>query len=271
MRLLDLHQPIIWQTCLSTAFMQHMGQYVYVVEQHGQPCIVKFVSDTASIQLQQSFTHELQQYIRFQRQDFCPHFQIEHAQRFRQIHSPVSIASAMLILPYYTTLSKQMIQAMPLDKKIIIFRKICHAVHDVHELGWLHADLKIQHFVMDQEQIKLLDFAQMSRIGDSSDLTLNATPAYMAPELFLGEKVSVQSDIYALGVIFFELLMQEKPFMARNYQSWAGQHCQKAVPLLDHSYLIYQNVLDAMLAKHKKNRFSTMNQLIIALNLIKKS
>lgn len=269
--MLDFTQPVIWKEPLNGTLTQHGGQYVYLVAQQEQFYVLKFLNDRASLQLQQDFIQELQQYIRFQGQDFCAKFQISAVEQCNHIACPQNIDSAVLVLPYYNSLVKQRLEHIDLNEKLRLFQKICLAVNQLHLLGWIHADLKMQHFCLENGTVKLLDFAQNVQIEDLSlPDTHTATPAYMAPELFCGEKKSIQSDIYALGMVFFELLMGRKPFIANTYQQWALQHCQTDIPLLNLQCAMYQDVLDAMLAKHLKNRFKGIDEIIIALNLSKK-
>ena len=85
-----------------------------------------------------------------------------------------------------------------------IFWCVFEAVEALHQLDWIHADLKAEHLVQLDGRIKLLDFEQVQQIADIQCQGMTATPRYMAPELFHGQLKTAQSDIYALGIIFYE-------------------------------------------------------------------
>ncbi|GAA5009465.1 hypothetical protein GCM10023206_16650 [Acinetobacter puyangensis] len=267
----EISQPFQWEKCLSALPTQQAGQYVYLITQQEQAYVFKFLGQNAGQIIRQSFSHELNAYRPFQTEQFCADFQIYKISDVENINFPIPILNDVLVMPYYQTLNIDLSRKFSIDKKIQIFQDICLSVQHLHDLGYIHGDLKLRHITF-SNPVKLLDLAQTSKIHEvTRQAEISATPAYMAPELFLGENISMQSDIYALGIIFYEILMGEKPFMGKNYQDWATQHCQAEIPLLAIEYSLYQNILDGMLAKLRKNRFSEIKTLINALNLIKKT
>lgn len=135
---------------------------------------------------------------------------------------------------------------------------------DLNEAGWLHADLKQEHFVEYDRQLKLIDFEQVQSIGQSAQTEMNATPRYMAPELFHGEVKTVSTDIYALGIIFYEWLSGQR-LKAENYTDWAYLHCQRLNIELSEKFLVFQPLLSKMLAKHKAHRFDNFYAIKHAL------
>ncbi len=97
-------------------------------------------------------------------------------------------------------------QIMPHQQSITQIRQhLLQAVEPLiclQELGYLHADLKQEHFVNNQGRVCLLDFEHVQILHQNDLHELNATPRSMAPELFQGQAKSLQSEVYALGVIF---------------------------------------------------------------------
>ena len=134
----------------------------------------------------------------------------------------------------------------------------------LHECEWLHADLKQEHFVEYDGQLRLIDFEQVQSIGQPAQIEMNATPRYMAPELFHGEIKTRQTDIYALGIIFYEWLSGQR-LKAQNYTDWAYLHCQRLNIDLPEKFLVFQSLLSKMLAKHKATRFDNIYAIKRAL------
>lgn len=135
--------------------------------------------------------------------------------------------------------------------------KLLDAVDQLHQLGWIHGDLKREHFVKYQNRVCLIDFELVQKVNAVHDLkNLTATPRYMAPELFQGAEKTVQTDIYALGIILYEWLKNQR-LTAKNYHDWAYLHCQRLNIELPEKYLVFQPLLLKMLAKHKAHRFDS--------------
>ena len=105
----------------------------------------------------------------------------------------------------------------PLDqnKMMEILKPVCSALHYAHQMGMLHCDIKPGNILLAANgEVLLTDFG-IARLSDAATATLvgAGTPAYMAPELVKGEEPSPQTDIYALGVVLYEMLTGgERPF-----------------------------------------------------------
>lgn len=148
--------------------------------------------------------------------------------------------------------------------------KVLDVVDQLHQLGWIHADLKREHFVEYQQRVCLIDFEQVQKINLPKKLqSLTATPRYMAPELFHAAEKNVQTDIYALGIIFYEWLTGQR-LTAENYQDWAYLHCQWLSIELPEHFEPLKNLLSGMLAKQKERRFTniyTVKQCLLTENV----
>ena len=88
----------------------------------------------------------------------------------------------------------------------------------LHRVGIIHRDLKPENVLVVRGQVKVLDFGLSVRRGEESDedRALAGTPGYIAPEVLRGEGPSEQSDLYAFGVIAYELFVGHLPFQSRN-------------------------------------------------------
>ena len=102
----------------------------------------------------------------------------------------------------------------PQEKAIEVARQICAGVAAAHERGVLHRDLKPANVMIDGEgRVRLTDFG-LAAIAGSVDNIRAGTPAYMAPEQLAGREVTPRSDIYALGLVLFELFTGKRVFEA---------------------------------------------------------
>lgn len=105
--------------------------------------------------------------------------------------------------------------AMPLHESLIYLKAMCAALGYSHIHDVVHCDVKPGNLMIDQGgNIYLTDFG-IARHADSSTTTIGAagTPAYMAPEQIRGDPVTPATDVYALGVISYELLTGQRPFL----------------------------------------------------------
>jgi serine/threonine protein kinase len=109
---------------------------------------------------------------------------------------------------------------LPQDKAVDVARQLCAALAAAHDQGVIHRDLKPANVMLDgRGNVRLTDFGiaaidEETAIADAS----TGTPAYMAPEQFSGEGVSKRSDIYALGLVIFELLTGRAAWRADSYR-----------------------------------------------------
>jgi hypothetical protein len=105
---------------------------------------------------------------------------------------------------------------LPPDKAIEFARKLCAGVAAAHAQGVLHRDLKPANIMVDARgEVHITDFglAAIAEQLQGSEIR-SGTPAYMAPEQLSGKEVSVQSDIYALGLVLYEMFTGKPPFQA---------------------------------------------------------
>jgi len=165
--------------------------------------------------------------------------------------------SAALILSHAEPLFNDC-SGMSLNEIKKTLLKVLDVIDQLHQFGWIHADLKQEHFVLYQQRVCLIDFEQAQKVNASQKMqSLTATPRYMAPELFHAAGKTVQSDIYALGIIFYEWLAGKR-LTAENYQDWAYLHCQRLSIELPEHLIHFKKFLSGMLTKQKEQRFTSI-------------
>ena len=141
-------------------------------------------------------------------------------------------------------------------------RQIASALAKTHDVGILHRDLKPGNIMLrGDDSIALIDFGLAKRMRLRLELTgegeIFGTPYYMSPEQGHGNGVDIRSDIYSLGVIFYEMLTGQKPYRADTAMGIIYKHANAPVPLLPNRISQYQALLNMMLAKKPDDRLQT--------------
>ena len=145
-------------------------------------------------------------------------------------------------------------------------RQIAGALATIHEVGVLHRDLKPGNIMLRSDaSLALIDFGLAKRMRLEMEMTdsgeIFGTPYYMSPEQGHAVGVDHRSDIYSLGVIFYEMLTGDKPFVADTAMGIIIQHAQADIPLLAPRFAKYQALLNMMLAKAPENRLQSASEV----------
>jgi serine/threonine-protein kinase len=164
---------------------------------------------------------------------------------------------------------------MPLNRALGFGIDICTGMDVAHQVGIVHRDLKPANVLINNEGLlKIVDFgvAAAQREGDTQ-LTKTGyvigSPKYMAPEQILGKKVDQRADVYALGVILYEIMTGVPPYARGDHMSVMYQHVQgKARPPREINPGLpagLPEVIMQAMSVDKDKRFQTMNDLRAAL------
>ncbi len=115
---------------------------------------------------------------------------------------------------------------LPTAKANEIAQQICAGLAVAHARGVFHRDLKPSNILIDSRgQAHLTDFGLATHVSEDSR-EVSGTPAYMAPEQFSAEPATVRSDLYALGLVLYELYAGRRPFHAEAFEDWKKEHSQ---------------------------------------------
>ena len=187
---------------------------------------------------------------------------------------------------------------LPLPRALFIGRQLASALVRAHELGIVHRDLKPENIMLVKREghsdfVKVLDFglAQVSRrIADdspsedgpaqptsaSAKLTrlgdIFGTPAYMAPEQSVGESTDVRTDLYAVGVILYELITGQRPFTGKSLLALVQEHLSVPPPPMSERAPTIQvpgpveELVRRLLAKNPDDRLQSPQELLAAID-----
>ncbi len=157
-----------------------------------------------------------------------------------------------------------------------IARQIASGLHEAHAEGFVHRDMKPPNVMVSgslgNEEVRILDFGLVSllyRRLDTDRLTVEGqlvgTPMYMSPEQTLDASVGPPSDLYSLGVMMYEMLLGQPPFVHEGRVAMMFAHVhQPAPPLPDFEGL--EEVVMKLLAKKPEDRYQSAKELIDGLD-----
>jgi serine/threonine protein kinase len=148
-----------------------------------------------------------------------------------------------------------------------ILKRMALALDYAHREGFIHRDIKPDNILFRKDNTPVLvDFGIARAVDSSAQLTTTGmiigTPHYMSPEQCQGEKIDGQSDLYSLGIVFYEMLTGDIPYRADSAAGVLVKHIQEPVPHLPVELQRYQPLLSRMAAKNKSQRVHTGKELL---------
>ncbi|HOB62017.1 MAG TPA: serine/threonine-protein kinase [Candidatus Competibacteraceae bacterium] len=148
--------------------------------------------------------------------------------------------------------------------------QIAAALGYAHRQNCVHRDIKPANILFrDEETAVLSDFGIAKNLEDTTQLTAAGwrlgTPNYMSPEQALGKDVDSRSDLYSLGILFYEMLTGTRPYQGADAFETALLHVKAPPPTLPPALRRFQPITDRLLAKDPQARFATAEDLIQAV------
>jgi serine/threonine protein kinase/sugar lactone lactonase YvrE len=163
---------------------------------------------------------------------------------------------------------------LPLDQAVRLIGQVAEALAYAHRNQVIHRDVKPANVLVDQEGSALLtDFGIAKLLQETMHLTGTSesigTPYYMSPEQVRGQPVDARTDIYALGVVLYEVLTGRCPFVAETPLAVALMHLNDPLPLPHEVNPTLPEALERIIlramAKNPADRFQTADEFAIAL------
>jgi serine/threonine-protein kinase len=173
------------------------------------------------------------------------------------------------------TLKGRMDHQMDLPEVLPVVHQISEALHYAHERSIIHRDVKPVNVLLDGDGRAVLSDFGIAKVMESAEHHLTrpgagvGTPEYMSPEQCRGGSVDARCDIYALGIMIYEMMAGRTPFQSDNYTALAHAHIYEPVPpptlFNPRISLAVQAVILRALAKEPAQRFRQATDLAAAL------
>lgn len=175
---------------------------------------------------------------------------------------------------------------LPLWQALDIFCQTLRGLAFAHDRGIVHRDLKpanvfLQALSDNEDHVRLLDFGMvkfLEKSGSRDPLTrvgvAFGTPAYISPEQAKGSPVDARTDVYAAGVLLFELLAGRRPFVSESQEGYLGLHLTQPIPSLQTvrpglvAASSFQTVVNRAMAKEAQARFKDAGAVLAALEAV---
>ncbi len=180
----------------------------------------------------------------------------------------------MEFLPNGKTLKDKMKLGVDSQYALSIVRQVATALKAAHEKNIVHRDIKPDNIMFRADgSVVLMDFGVARSVDSTATQVTQAgliigTPQYISPEQAKGKNIGTYSDIYSLGVVFYEMLTGKAPYTADTPLTLALKHVSEPVPELTGGLAIYQPLLDRMMAKRREDRYSNCDQIIADIDSI---
>jgi DNA-binding NarL/FixJ family response regulator len=162
---------------------------------------------------------------------------------------------------------------LSVDESLYYLRAIAEALRVIHVFGILHRDLKPANVMLREDNSPvLIDFGlarrSLDEVGNTGVGQVLGSPYYISPEQAQGQRVDVRTDLYSLGVMFYEMLTGQRPYGGRSAVAIMSQHTSSPVPLLPEATSMQQPLLDRLMAKQQSARYASADELLADLGPI---
>lgn len=162
---------------------------------------------------------------------------------------------------------------LSISEVLRLTKEISSALDHMHDRGYVHLDLKPDNILFRKDGAAvLLDFGIAMTIAAAQKTNTSGsvagTPQYMSPEQAQGKPLDGRSDIYSLGIMFYEMLSGQPPYSGADAVQIAVKHMTAPLPSLPAQYKMFQPLLNKMLAKKPEDRFRRGADIIQAINAL---
>jgi eukaryotic-like serine/threonine-protein kinase len=236
--------------------------YLAESERAGEMVVLKVLRDSPTAGDEHTqFTRFLQEYDLISK--------VRHPNVVRIYDLGIADDHAYLAMEYFPRgdLRSQIASGLDGSEALSYLAQMAAALEVVHAVGVLHRDLKPGNIMLRADgSVALIDFGLAKHVQVDAEITATGeifgTPYYMSPEQGHGQPLDERSDLYSLGVIFYEMLMRQKPYVAQSPMGVIYMHANAPIPLLPEALRNYQHLLNKLLAKDPIHRLPSASALL---------
>ena len=154
-----------------------------------------------------------------------------------------------------------------------ILAQLAGGLSVMHARGIIHRDLKPANIMVREDgTMAIADFGIAKKLDAAAGQTRHGeifgTPYYIAPELVENKPASERSDIYSLGILFYEMLTGRRPYDSTGIAELIGQHLRAPIPRLPATLADYQPLVDGMMAKSPDERYPSADAVLDAIDTV---
>ena len=194
---------------------------------------------------------------------------IDHPNVVKIFDLGVADDQAFIAMEYCSrgSLKRRIQKGLSSDQAIEYMLQVAGALGAIHDVGIAHRDLKPTNVMFREDNsLALIDFGLAKDAHLEAEITgsgeIFGTPYYMSPEQGHGKPADRRADIYSLGIIFYEMLTGEKPFVGDSAMAVIMKHKRDPIPTLPHVVERFQPLINRMLAKSPEERYQTIADLL---------
>ena len=171
-------------------------------------------------------------------------------------------------------LRQRMKQRLTPAESLHFLEQMASALEAIHAVGVLHRDLKPANVMLRTDgSLCLIDFGLAKANELDAELTgtreIFGTPYYMSPEQGHAEAIDARSDLYSLGIVFYEMLTGKKPYTGASAMEVIYKHKRAPLPAVEPHHAPYEPMLQRLLAKAPQDRFQTAREVLSAVAELK--
>lgn len=164
-------------------------------------------------------------------------------------------------------LKKKIKNGLSQEETINVITKISEALAYAHNKGFIHRDIKPGNIIFNEDKQPILaDFGIATAISFSEETVVDGmllgTPYYTSPEQASSDTVDHRTDLYSLGVVYYEMLTGKKPFNADTPFALIYKHLEEKPPRLDIQFREHQHIIHKLMSKKPDDRYSSAFDLI---------
>jgi tRNA A-37 threonylcarbamoyl transferase component Bud32 len=152
-----------------------------------------------------------------------------------------------------------------------LLRQMAEALQAIHSAGVLHRDLKPGNVMLREDgSLALIDFGLAKQLALEAEITgsgeIFGTPYYMSPEQGHGRATDARSDLYSVGIMFYEMLTGRKPYLAATPMAVIWQHSHAPLPALPVEHARWAPIWERLAAKKPEDRYPNAAALLAAMD-----